>query len=506
MGGRSSVDKAFNPHPTYDKARRSAMNPTLFCAFGAAYSPGLVPPGEHRSRAFLWSFASQTRENPGQTVKTRRRRNDRPSLPRVLYMVHALPPEEFSGTPLVVQGYARRLAQRGAACAVVYASLGEQGWDTGAVPDGEGFLRYPVPLTPYRAYHWCVEAASDTAPDATSSAAFDRILDDFAPDVVHVVDNVHLPLAWPEHAVSRGYRVVRTVSCTEDLCGMIAPVSPRSGARGFCAAPLTPSQCADCLLSAGVYPSDEQGATRRWLVEALERKRQRAGHQYGETFERLIFSSDDFRRYFEDSMALRADRVQVVPMGLDPLPGQQRRSSATAGPLVFLLAGMLDRAKGFSSVVEAFSSPALTSRHDYRLEIRGGGEVAHLASLCEVNPNVHYGGPYTPEDLVDLLSRVDVGISASYFETFHRVTREYFHSGVPVIGSRTFGIPDIVRDGLNGLLFDGAEPSTLVRAVLRCLDEPDLVPRLRGGACDTVVRSVDNELDDLVALYRATIR
>ena len=97
---------------------------------------------------------------------------------------------------------------------------------------------------------------------------------------------------------------------------------------------------------------------------------------------------------------------------------------------------------------------------------------------------------------------MDVGLSTSYFETFHRVTREYLLAGRPVIGSHAFGIPDIVRSGRNGLLFDHREPGSLTRAVLSVLDDRALLATLAAGARTTRVRSTDDEADELAALYR----
>ncbi len=124
-----------------------------------------------------------------------------------------------------------------------------------------------------------------------------------------------------------------------------------------------------------------------------------------------------------------------------------------------------------------------------------------LHELLARNPNVTWHGAYRPDELPALLSGIDIGLSTSRFETFHRVTREYLLSGVPVIGSMAFGIPEVVHPGRNGLLFDHAEPGSLLRAVKACLDDPDLVPRLTAGARTTEIKSVANEIDQMVALY-----
>jgi glycosyltransferase involved in cell wall biosynthesis len=100
-----------------------------------------------------------------------------------------------------------------------------------------------------------------------------------------------------------------------------------------------------------------------------------------------------------------------------------------------------------------------------------------------------------------LLADADVGLSPSQFETFHRVTREYLFAGIPVIGSSAFGIPEAVQHGVNGLLFDHADQNSLRRSVLAVLDDPALLIDLTAGAGGTIIRTVAQEVDDLVELY-----
>jgi glycosyltransferase involved in cell wall biosynthesis len=413
---------------------------------------------------------------------------------RLLYLVHSLPPEEETGTPLFVHGYARALAARGFDVTVLYGSPSATSWalEPWRKP-GESFDRVRAPSTALR---------SD-APEAAE--AFVRLLHRLRPDLLHVVNNVNLPLVWPELAHHRGIPVVRSVTCAEDLCGLIAPVSARSGPAGYCTAPLTPEDCARCIAA-----SHSAVADHAHLVAQLDHKRSRAAHQFTQVFDRIVFATATFRHYFEQTLPLDPAKVRVVGMGMDPAPfsavARARRPAPADGrPVVFCLAATLDRAKGYGAVSDVFAADELLARSDYRLLLLGGGEEELATSLVAANPLVTWAGPYRSDELPDLLARVDVGLSASYFETFHRVTREYLLAGLPVVGSRAFGIPDVVRPGVNGLLFDHADPGSLGRAVVRLLDDRALLATLTAGARATVVRSVDDEADELASLYREVL-
>ena len=74
--------------------------------------------------------------------------------------------------------------------------------------------------------------------------------------------------------------------------------------------------------------------------------------------------------------------------------------------------------------------------------------------------------------------------------------REALAAGVPVIASRIGGIPETVRHGTNGLLFEPGDPADLARQIRRLIEEPDLLDHLRAGC------RVPRTLDDDVAATR----
>ena len=45
---------------------------------------------------------------------------------------------------------------------------------------------------------------------------------------------------------------------------------------------------------------------------------------------------------------------------------------------------------------------------------------------------------------------------------------------LPIIASRVGGLPEIVRDGVNGILIDPRSPDQLERAIIRLYEDPDL--------------------------------
>ncbi|MFN2627197.1 MAG: glycosyltransferase, partial [Gaiellaceae bacterium] len=69
-----------------------------------------------------------------------------------------------------------------------------------------------------------------------------------------------------------------------------------------------------------------------------------------------------------------------------------------------------------------------------------------------------------------------------------RVAMEAFCRGRPVVGSRAGGIPDVVEDGVNGLLVPPGDPHALAAALVRVLSDRILAERLGAGAAASGAR------------------
>jgi glycosyltransferase involved in cell wall biosynthesis len=436
---------------------------------------------------------------------------------RVLYLGRTHLPSSRFGPSSIVWEYARRAANRGWTTTLISADPAVTDWadvHESREPD-QWFTRFAVPRSePDRGP--LLGPSSEPERRDPATRFFVESLRRIAPDLVHVVDNVDLPIDWPELAAQAGVPVVRTVTSTEDLCALPRPVSPLSGPRGFCAAPLTAANCASCLAAsepelARPAPRTQPVETPVRLLERLEVKRARAARQFGSVFDRIVFSTPAWRRYFEETLPLDPERVRVIEMGMDLALWRNRpaRTPKRTGEAVELvLVGSLHPSKGQLDALAAFSRPELVDRGDYRLRVIGDGDQEMLVPLVQANPNVEVLGPYEQGDLPALLSSADVGLSTSLFETFDRVTREYLLAGLPVVANPNLGIEGLVVHDENGLLYDRATPDGLARAVCQTLDDRPLLERLTVGATITASKLAfqDAEMAELVSLYDEVVR
>lgn len=108
-------------------------------------------------------------------------------------------------------------------------------------------------------------------------------------------------------------------------------------------------------------------------------------------------------------------------------------------------------------------------------------------------------------DMPDVLAAADVVADLSYEGLGITGTiREAMALGKPVVASAAGGNPELVGDGVSGLLVPPRDPPALAAAVERLLGDPVLASRLGGAARDRVVAgfSTDVRLDRIEALYR----
>ena len=68
---------------------------------------------------------------------------------------------------------------------------------------------------------------------------------------------------------------------------------------------------------------------------------------------------------------------------------------------------------------------------------------------------VEFFDTFKIEKITEIFSWADVGIIPTYFETFCRTVRHFLQANVVPIASEAFGIPDIIKSNVNGIILYG---------------------------------------------------
>jgi glycosyltransferase involved in cell wall biosynthesis len=179
--------------------------------------------------------------------------------------------------------------------------------------------------------------------------------------------------------------------------------------------------------------------------------------------------------------------IEVIPYTTslpEPEPAPTGRDGT--GPVLFV--GRLVERKGVAQALEAIAKLGPTGP---RLEIVGEGpERAALAQLADrlgVADRVVFRGRISGAELQASYARAAVCVLPSVRDTrgdtegLGVVLLEAMNHGTPVVASRIGGIPDIVEDGVSGLLVPPADAAALAAAIRRLLSDPALARRLGEG-------------------------
>ncbi len=177
--------------------------------------------------------------------------------------------------------------------------------------------------------------------------------------------------------------------------------------------------------------------------------------------------------------------IEVIPY-TTPLPDVAPSPSPVqdgTDPVLFV--GRLVERKGVAHLIEAIARLAPKGP---RLEIVGDGPerpgLEALAQRLGVASRVVFRGKIPPDELQASYARAAVCVLPSVLdargdtEGLGVVLLEAMNHGTPVIASRVGGIPDIVEDGVSGLLVPPGDADALAAAVRRVRDDPALARRL----------------------------
>ena len=172
----------------------------------------------------------------------------------------------------------------------------------------------------------------------------------------------------------------------------------------------------------------------------------------------------------------------VIPPGVDT---SAFRPGGRGRPGAILFVAHLDRGmefKGLGTLLEAVAA-LVAGGTEVTLEVVGSGELlpsyrSTAASLGLGPDRVRFSGHLAGEELVDAYHRSTVVALPSGNESFGMSLAEAMACGLPVVASRTGGIPDVVTDGETGLLVTHGDVVELSDALRRVVEDPSLAARL----------------------------
>lgn len=198
----------------------------------------------------------------------------------------------------------------------------------------------------------------------------------------------------------------------------------------------------------------------------------------------------------EHFASIGAERMQVLP-GL-----------SEGDKIVTMVANMNSERKGHAELVGA-AGVVCTQVPEAKFVLVGDGrERAGLEQQVQetgLQGKVIFLGRRT--DVPEILKCSDLCVLPSWAEGLPNVVMESVAVGKPVVATHVGGIPEIIEDGVSGLLVPPRDPAALAAAIIRLLEDPNLARGMARVALGTLrerfsFSRVIQELEDLYLTVR----
>lgn len=194
----------------------------------------------------------------------------------------------------------------------------------------------------------------------------------------------------------------------------------------------------------------------------------------------------------------REDQIVVLP---NPTAVRDTDEGSPSGKYV-AFAGRISPEKGVATLLAAAAMIP-----DVPFKVAGDGPL--LSEVMAGAPNnVEFLGRLEFSGLLTFYRQCRVLVVPSVcFELFGMVAVDAMALGIPVIASRIGGLPDVVEDGVTGLLFKPGNPQGLANKVRHLWADPELCHRMGEAGRQKIIReySQDKFYRNLLAIYQTAI-
>ena len=177
----------------------------------------------------------------------------------------------------------------------------------------------------------------------------------------------------------------------------------------------------------------------------------------------IIALTEYWKEFFE---GLGFENVIVVPNIVDSPIIQEKKYHDDKVHILYL--GLITKAKGIYDLLEAFSKHNDELKGKVLLHIGGNGETGKLQEIIAqkaLSSIVKFEGWVGGKKKIELLNNADIFILPSYTEGLPISILEAMSYKLPVISTPVGGIPEVIEDGKNGILFTPGDKEALYQAI-----------------------------------------
>lgn len=200
--------------------------------------------------------------------------------------------------------------------------------------------------------------------------------------------------------------------------------------------------------------------------------------------------------------------IDVIPNGIDTEQFSPPAVRSGSEPVRLITVARLLERKGIHTILQACAKP---SRLPVQLQIVGTGPydstLRQMVDDLDLSDRVQFLGFVPNEDLPKYYRDADIFVLPSAIESFGLVFAEAMACGLPIAASNVGGIPETVRDGVDGLLCPPNDPMALRENIITLMSDFETREEISQTQRERVLRHYPWEhiAERYAELYRAVL-
>lgn len=198
--------------------------------------------------------------------------------------------------------------------------------------------------------------------------------------------------------------------------------------------------------------------------------------------DRLSISSADYitcvsesqKRHLIFDKRAQPEKIKVIYNGVDTKifkPSVKK----TDNSIVIGAVGSLRKEKGFDIMIKSIPEVVKSCPQAFFIIVGAGAEKERLekaASDLNVNSRIAFLGQR--EDIPEIIPAFDIACSSSRTENFPLSIIECMACAKPIVATKVGGVPEMVKDGFNGVTIDSESPEALAKAIIYLINNKEL--------------------------------
>ena len=440
---------------------------------------------------------------------------------KIVQVAHSFLPHTKAGTEVYTYVLSRALSGKNEVS--VFFRVKNSRKKEYAVTEGacDGFKTFAINHT----FSHC-RCFEQTYEDKRIDEAFARLLDAIKPDCVHIQHLLFLSLGIVREAKKRGIPVVCTLNDYWLICHkgqfikddlsvcqrydasscqacLLSQLSIRGNAMRFYTIlrKTVPNMLLQFIKRAYIKKTTSGDRREAWLDRMLLEREEAIQELIGKTD--LFISPTDFMRNKFIAFGVPAEKITLLPHGIPRASDSTDKSGSRS--LRFGFIGTLLPMKGIDILIEAFKQ---IKNRNVELLIFGKllpyagyeGYMHVLRKTAGKDSRIRLMGDFDHKEAGKVFSGLDVLVVPSIWpENWPLVIAEAFLYKTPVVASRIGGIPELIEDGKNGLLFNAGDAHDLKDKLQRFIDDRPLLDALKNTV--TKVKTIEEHAIEIEQIY-----